>query len=204
MFRPNFSTKGKAGRGLGLPIVSTILQGNRAALWIESTPGSGTTVTVAWPTSEPIRGETGAGGVRDATEVLHTTVYAELLRGLRILVVDDLPDVAEVLADMLEAAGATVVATFHPEEAAEALSEAPDVWSALVTDLHMSGMDGRALARHAGGLAPAIPSVLVTARPDALGEGRASEFAAVLSKPVTAAQLVRAVRDAADLKAAER
>ena len=56
----------------------------------------------------------------------------------------------------------------------------PELWSALVTDLHMEGMDGRALARHAGTLSPPVPVVLITARPDTLGDAPAPEFAAVL------------------------
>lgn len=199
MFRPNFTTKGRAGTGLGLLIVSTILQANRAALWIDSAPGSGTTMTVAWPTTAPARTDAGAG--RDANLATSEALSANLLRGLRVLVVDDLPDVADVLADMLEAAGATVVAVFDPQQAAAALAEAPGGWSVLVTDLHMAGMDGRALARCAARQSPAVPSVLVTARPDALGDMPVPEFAAVLSKPVTATRLVRAVRRAAVLKA---
>ena len=194
MFRPNFTTKGRAGTGLGMLIVSTILQGNRAALWVDTTPGSGTTMTVAWPAEAPAgRGE--VAGIRPAEAVApdDSPVAADMLRGLRVLVVDDLPDVAEVLADMLEAAGAVAVAAYNPEEAAQALAEAPEVWSALVTDLHMPGMDGRSLARHAGSLSPMVPAILVTARPDTLGATPATEFAAVLRKPVTAAELARAV-----------
>ncbi len=197
MFRPNFTTKGKAGTGLGLLIVSTILQANRAALWVDSTPGLGTTMTVAWPAAAMAGGGAAPDGP-DATAPSAATAPADLLRGLRVLVVDDLADVAEVLADMLESAGAVAVAVSDPNEAAQALTDAPGVWSALVTDLHMESMDGRTLARHAGTLTPPVPTVLVTARPDTLGDAPTTEFAAVLSKPVTAARLVRAVRAAAD------
>lgn len=191
MFWANFSTKGKAGIGLGLPIVSTVLQTNRAALWVDSSPSRGTTMTVAWPAAaRPDAGQ----GAQNKTAQLAAFAPAELLRGLHILVVDDLADVAEVLAEMLEAAGAVAVAISDPEEAVEMLSDAPGFWSALVTDLHMEGMDGRTLARHAGTLSPPVPVVLVTARPDTLGDTVASEFAAVLSKPVTATRLARTVR----------
>jgi PAS domain S-box-containing protein len=187
MFRPNFTTKGRAAPGLGLRIVSTILQANRAALWVDSAPGGGSAMTVAWPAAAPA--VAGPAGRFDAAARADGTAPAGLLRGLRVLVVDDLSDVAEVLADMLEAAGAVAVAVSDPEEAAEVLAEAPGVWSALVTDLHMDGMDGRALASHAGSLSPPVPTVLVTARPDAVGDTPATGFAAVLSKPVTAARL---------------
>jgi len=196
MFRANYSTKGKAGTGLGLLIVSTILRANRAALWVDSAPGRGATMTVAWPAAASARAAAGQC-LRTAMAPLADGPTADLLRDLDVLVVDDLADVAEVLADMLEAAGAVAVAVSDPEEAAEALSDMPGQWSALVTDLHMEGMDGRELARHAGTLSPPVPVVLVTARPDMLGNAPSPEFAAVLSKPVTAAQLARTVRDAA-------
>ncbi|MCC5984562.1 MAG: PAS domain-containing protein [Rhodobacteraceae bacterium] len=199
MFRPNFSTKGKAGTGLGLPIVSSILQANRAALWVDSTPGEGSIMTVVWPSAPPgvasgLPADAGVAGHAVSVPLARGAAPTDILGDLRVLVVDDMPDVAEVLADMLESAGAVAVAVTDPEEAAQALAEAPAVWSALVTDLHMPGMDGRALARHAARLSPPVPAVLVSARVDTLGDAPATEFAAVLSKPVTAAQLASAIR----------
>ncbi len=201
MFRTNFTTKGKAGTGLGLPIVSTILQANRAALWVDSTPGGGSRMTVAWPSAVlTVTGRAGPSTVRTGADGATPT---DLLHGLRVLVVDDMEDVAEVLADMLEAAGAVAVAVSDPREAAEVLAEAPDTWSALVTDLHMDGMDGMdglALSRHAASLSPPIPTVVVTARPETLSDASAPEATLVLAKPVTAGQIARAVHKAAEAR----
>ncbi len=197
MFRPNFTTKGAAGTGLGLLIVSTILQSNKAALWVDSTVGKGTEITVAWPLAA--RSPTPRLNDNDKAAVLFAPkVLADALADQRIMVVDDLIDVAEVLVDMLEAAGALALAVSDPEVAAQSLAEAPDLWSALVTDLHMPGMNGLALAEHANSLSPPVPTVLVTARADTLSEETTKDFSAVLSKPVTSLQLVRAVRQAAD------
>lgn len=197
MFRPNFSTKGPEGTGLGLPIVSRILQSNGGGLWIESTLGEGTRMTVAWPMEAPAQdGRMTAPPGPEAAMI--TAPPTDALEGLRVLVVDDLVDVAEVLAGMLEAAGALTAVASDPTEAAEALSEAPGLWSVLVTDLHMPRMDGRALAQHAAGLPQPVPAVLVTARPDILTEDAARDFSAVLSKPVAASELVAAVRVATD------
>lgn len=202
MFRPNFTTKGGHGTGLGLPIVSTVLLGNNAALWVETMPGHGTTMTVGWPAAPSSAGV--AAGVPRSERWAERWAAAspELLNGLTVLVVDDRADVAEVLGAMLESAGAEAACVSDPLEAARVLAEEPALWSALVTDLHMDGMDGRALARHAAALVPPVPVVLVTARPDALGEGAGAEFAAILSKPVSGTQLTRAVRAAFDGRAA--
>ena len=67
-----------------------------------------------------------------------------------------------------------------------------------MTDLHMPRTDGAALARFAASLTPPVPVVLVTARPDTLDDRNLKDFAAILSKPVSGAQLVHAVRQAVD------
>jgi PAS domain S-box-containing protein len=202
MFSPNFTTKGKAGTGLGLRIVSNILQRNRAALWVDTTLGEQTTITVAWPRHPPATDAANPPLPDSMGSAQSGTVIEGMLDDMHVLVVDDLLDVAEVLAGMLEAAGATALTEFDPQEAQQVLAEAPEIWSVLVTDLHMQGLDGRSLARFAASLNPPIPTVLVTARPDTLGEGQASEFAAVLSKPVSAAQLAQAVYKAAGMRSA--
>jgi CheY-like chemotaxis protein len=196
LFRSNFATGGNSKIGLGLLIVSTILRANRAGIWVDSAPERGTTMTVAWPMVPP--DATKSNFRRLTTSPLATANSANDLTRLRVLIVDDLLDVADVFAEMLEAAGAVASTVCDPEEAANVLSEAPDVWSVLVTDLHMDRMDGRALAQHARLLSPPVPVVLVTARPDILAGTPTPEFSAVLSKPVTAADLVAVVRDAVD------
>jgi len=196
LFRRNYTTKGSAGTGLGLLIVARILQQNNAALWVDSTPGQGTSITVAWPVAaqdeDPVTPPVPGSGASHPARV-----EAGLLRGVQALVVDDLPDVAQVLASMLESAGAVAYPETDTAFVKEVLSGAPDEWSVLVTDLHMPGIDGHDLARFAAGLSPPVPVVLVTARPDTLGQYNLRDFAAVLAKPVSGSQLVEAVRQAA-------
>ncbi|WP_281269422.1 hybrid sensor histidine kinase/response regulator [Roseicyclus mahoneyensis] len=196
IFQRNFTTKGSMGTGLGLPIVARILQDNRAALWVDTLPGSGTTMTVAWP-SKPAVAEAARAAKLPQGIDLKVPIDPTLLKGLQALVVDDLPDVALVLASMLEAGGAEVYCETDPEFVKEVLADAPSDWSVLVTDLHMPGTDGAALARFAATLNPPVPVVLVTARTDTLDEVSLRDFAAVLQKPVSGAQLVNAVLRAA-------
>ncbi|MBK5927104.1 PAS domain S-box protein, partial [Rhodobaculum claviforme] len=171
LFERNYTTKGEAGTGLGLPIVAAILNDNHAALWVDTAPGAGTTMTVAWPIHPPdTAGDRipGRAGLRLDAACTGDRVPGDLLSGLRVLVVDDLPDVAEVLAEMLEAAGAVAVAESDPHAAQDMLAEAPGLWSVLLSDLHMPGLDGLALARFAATLSPPVPTVIVTARPETL------------------------------------
>jgi len=184
LFDRYFSTKQKSGGGLGLPIVAGILRDNHAALWIDSEVGHGTKVTVSWPSEHLIQ------------ESNQTTAFKhsqhEDLSGYNLLVVDDLPDVADILAEMLESAGATTIVVSNAVDAQAILEDNPGIWSALVTDLDMPGKTGIDLANIARNCEPPIPSVLVTALPEALG-GMSGLFHAVLSKPVEARQLVSAV-----------
>jgi len=189
LFERYFTTKGATGSGLGLPIVAGILRENAAALWIDGRPGCGTTVTVAWPT-HPQRGPEAA-----ATALPATGAPPADLAGRRILVVDDLADVADVLSEMLETTGAVAVAVSDPHEAAELLRDHPGLWSAMVTDLDMSGLRGPDLARIAADCHPPVPVVLVTALPDEVGPD-AQLFHAVLAKPTEAAPLIAAVSEA--------
>lgn len=48
-FEPFYSTKGDKGTGLGLAICQQIVSNHRGHIWLESTPGAGTTVTIELP-----------------------------------------------------------------------------------------------------------------------------------------------------------
>jgi CheY-like chemotaxis protein len=79
---------------------------------------------------------------------------------LRVLVVDDEDAVRDVLVDMLEAHGHSVVSAACGAEGLEKLAEVP--YDVLFTDLSMPEMDGRALAREVKKRRPGIKVVLVT------------------------------------------
>lgn len=194
LFEPYFTTKGKAGTGLGLIIVASILLQSDAAIWFDSTPGLGTTVTVAWPqaaTDPGLAAPAQAGSDPDRS----AAIDPGRLDGRRILVVDDVIDVAEMLAEMLDAAGAETVALSDPREAKALLVDNPGLWSAVVTDLKMPQGSGVDLARAAAAMDPPVPSVLVSSH---IG-GKAFPpglFAAVLPKPTEVAALIAAVHRA--------
>lgn len=187
-------------KGLGLPIVNSILLQNGASLWADTSLGQGTTMTLAWP-AEPIN-DAANRDIRRLSSAIPPLPQVDtgLLVNMQVLVVDDLPDVAHVLAEMLKSTGATAFAESDPEKAKKLLAVAPDEWDVLVTDLHMPGSGGDILAEFASELSPAVPVVLVTARPDMLSDISAGDFAAVLTKPVRAAELAHAVREAAKLR----
>jgi CheY-like chemotaxis protein len=114
--------------------------------------------------------------------------------GERILVVDDEPDMVATCAQILTGHGYRCLTASAGSEAIAMIdAEQPDL---VVTDLHMPGIDGLAVARHARERVPPIPVVLVTAWPPARGAWDEPPATARLAKPFANADLVATVRHA--------
>jgi CheY-like chemotaxis protein len=119
------------------------------------------------------------------------------LDGVRVLVVDDVPDVREVLAALLSQDGATVTAVGSAEEALAALQgERPDV---LLSDLAMPGRDGywligqvRALPPERGGVTPAA-AVTASTGPEHRASVLRAGFQLHVTKPIDLDELIGAV-----------
>ena len=177
---PYFTTKGDLGTGLGLAVVSSVIEDNGGALFLRTVQGMGTTFDVYWPVDviEPVRPPTLP--LEDATGRLD---------GRMVLVVDDQPEVLDVITAYLEAAGAEVAASTDPRDVLEALRDDPSNWDLIVTDFDMPGITGAQLAEAAKAIAPGLPIILVTALAGEAGRSGAL-FAAVLPKPIDRQSLV--------------
>jgi CheY-like chemotaxis protein len=110
------------------------------------------------------------------------------LTGARVLVVDDETDARELLREVAQTAGATVLAVDSADAALAALPS----WrpSVVLSDIGMAGKDGYALMRairalppEAGGNVPAIAVTAYTSADDA-ARARAAGFQTHLAKPV--------------------
>jgi len=115
-----------------------------------------------------------------------------------ILLVDDDPDLLQLITLRLSSAGYRVSTAASGEEALGKLAaRRPDV---VITDLRMDGMDGLALFDRIRGDAPSLPVILLTAHgtaADAVDAKRRGVFA-FLTKPFDGhellAQVARALR----------
>jgi CheY-like chemotaxis protein len=116
------------------------------------------------------------------------------LLSVHVLVVDDSPEVREVLTRMLEWQGATVTAAGAAEHALDLLEQSrPDV---LLSDLEMPEKDGywligrvRALAPDRGGLTPAA-CITARADPDIRARILGAGFQYHITKPVDMSRLL--------------
>ena len=129
IFTPFFSTKGESGTGLGLAIVSDLITRHGGRIWVEDLEGPGTTMTVELPL------------VASAAPAAPATP-APTGRGL-LLVVDDEPDIGELIADLVRGRGYQAV---YVESGAAALAQLSTAeFRGVLTDLRMPAMDGAEL-----------------------------------------------------------
>ena len=178
-FEPFFTTK-EVGRGTGLGLSQihgfAAQAGGRAE--IRSKKGEGTTISLILPSTD-----------KKPLTVAEGEVMPELPNGLRVLLVEDNPQVREFAEGLLADLGCEVVSTETGEEALDYLSgKKVDL---VVTDVVMPGMSGVELARLIGQAHPEVPLLLATGYSDEIVK-RGSEFV-VLAKPFGAADLSRAM-----------
>jgi signal transduction histidine kinase/ActR/RegA family two-component response regulator len=134
---PFYTTKGERGTRLGLAMVYGIAERHSALLEIESAPGKGTTVRLAF-------------AIAPDNSMTSTTVRrARALQATRILFVDDDPLLLRSLRDALEFDGHEVHAADGGQSAIDAFEASADAgrpFPAVITDLGMPHVDGRQVA----------------------------------------------------------
>ncbi len=114
----------------------------------------------------------------------------------RILIVDDDTDLADTLARLLRRFGHTCLTAASASEAIGLIHiESPHL---VVTDLHMPGMDGLAVARCARDQTPPIRVILMTAYPTPATQAQAGALGGTLhlGKPFANADFLKVVQDA--------
>ena len=112
---------------------------------------------------------------------------------MRILVIDDEPLVASVLAEALQDEGNHVVVAGSGVEGLRAIEA--DVPDAVLLDIRMPGMDGIEVLRRIRTRLPHLPVVILTgwASNTQIDEARRLGVTDVISKPVALRHLARAL-----------
>jgi CheY-like chemotaxis protein len=194
-FRQADSTTTRSqGLGLGLAIVKRNVELHGGLVRAESAGvGQGATLIVDLPEA---RAATAAPPVSPGARQT-TFSPPDLLRGVRVLVVDDSPDTRQLLALILELRQAHVVSASSASEALTLFKKTPP--DILVCDIAMSGTDGIQLIRQirvgGGGASSYVPAIAVTAFARSEDRERAlrAGFDEYIVKPFEAAELVSTI-----------
>lgn len=184
IFEPFFTTKPVGqGTGLGLPQVLGFAQRAGGQVTVESTPGHGTTVSVWLP-----RAHAAADPSNNAAPPPESAAPEAL--GTALMVEDD-PEIAELVGSMLQQLGYQVVAVATADEGIALLAEGLAlVFSDVIVPGERSGVD---LAQSVRERFPHVPVLLTSGYTRGLAVNAAELGVEVLSKPYRMADLAEAI-----------
>ena len=189
VFDPFFTTKPDGeGTGLGLALARGIVEGHGGTIQIESPPGEGARFVISLPLGTP----------PEATEEARELPAAGSLVGKNILVVDDEPAVAALLAEALSRDGYKVDMAANGAVALRMLG-ARD-YDLIISDSGMPEVSGRELYREIERREPRFSRRFVFVTGDILNPRTRAFLAATgapqLEKPFTVESVKRVVRRA--------
>ncbi|MDP8962821.1 MAG: response regulator [Cyanobacteriota bacterium] len=205
------TTRSYGGLGLGLAIVRHLVELHGGSVHVDSEgEGKGATFTVKLllletakerhtcnPSEENPLEQPELKQESESSSPNPASVASRTLSGLQVLIVDDEPDVRDLLTVAIQESGAEAIAVESASEALKVLDNSqPDV---LVSDIGMPLEDGYTLIRQVrereakrGGLLPAV-ALTAYVREEDSDNAIASGFQKHMSKPVDTTQLVRVV-----------
>ena len=188
IFEPFFTTKQVGhGTGLGLATVYGIVKQHDAYIDVTSREGDGTAFRIYFPCCsqcpllQPVTAP--LPRVREAGEAT-------------ILVVEDNEMVREMVSEMLEAIGYTIITAADPHKAVELMSAGCAPIDLMVSDVVMPGMSGPELYEQLVVQIPSLKVVYISGYPinPSMRGGALEDEVNYLQKPFTAEALLERIR----------
>jgi PAS domain S-box-containing protein len=205
VFDPFFTTKEVGqGTGLGLTVAYAIAREHGGRIWLESrsagAPGAKADRTGSVTTGTSFFVELPISGQHlnpPAARAAQQPISLEAFKGLRVLVVEDEPALAQAVAEALSDAGFKVDRAGDGEEGLTRLTEAN--YDLIVCDLKMPRIDGMQFYRAMAAATPGLARRVIFVTGDVAGTD-AERFLEEtgcrwLSKPFRLGDLLRSARD---------
>lgn len=147
IFDPFFTTKGVGNSGLGLSVSWSLIGRYGGDIQVKSKPGHGTTFVIKLMKAEAVKAQ-------------NTARSGEGTSSYRLLLVDDDPEILNILRDMLRLKGHKVVATSDGEKALDLLASSH--FDLVITDLGMPVVSGWEIAKRVKEKDGNTPVVMIT------------------------------------------
>ncbi|SPP64446.1 PAS domain-containing hybrid sensor histidine kinase/response regulator [Nitrospira lenta] len=196
IFDPFFTTKDLGtGCGMGLAVVHGIITAHGGTIFVDSAPGTGTTVEVYLPIIPAQNAPAVSPGTEEPLPQGHECV----------LFVDDEESLARFGGEMLESLGYYAVVRMSASEALQAFRMAPQRFDLLITDVTMPNMSGVALAKDCRLLRPDLPIILCSGSEHTLSAEakQVQGLTKYVLKPLLLQDVARTIRQVLDQAASE-
>lgn len=181
VFDPFYTTK-FLGRGLGLSAVLGIIRKHQGGIYVDSTPGVGTTVSIALPMVVQKTPTSDSDGVSKKSRA--------------VLLIDDDVFVQEFVVSALAREGVPVLTVSDGQGGVELFRERYRDIALVIVDMDMQGVSGAALLTHLREIAPDVVIVIVSgyAELETLQVTGVESVGGFLQKPYTPAMLLLEVK----------
>ncbi|GHA73226.1 hybrid sensor histidine kinase/response regulator [Cognatilysobacter bugurensis] len=198
----NGPTRRFGGTGLGTTIAKTLCQLLGGSIGLEENPGGGSHFWVELPMRVQLGPAVVEAPARAGNVISFDDPFVRhrsRVRGLQVLIADDLAANRTVLTRILERAGHRVVAVDDGEAALDALEDGH--FDLAILDMHMPGLTGcdviRQLRFMEAGRSRLTPSIILSADATVQAAATAEDAGAkaFLTKPLVIARLLETVAD---------
>lgn len=186
VFEPFFTTKPIGeGTGLGLAISHKIMEEHDGEIIIDSAENQGATFTLSFP------------GLENASFAEHSEQWEDQKEGngIKILVVDDEPQILNILREFLSEENYIFIGSTKAEEALKFLDKIRI--DLVITDFNMPGMDGSMFISEVRKTGNSCPILYLTSKeftPQFKQDQIKFDIAGLILKPFTKKDVIEAIR----------
>jgi two-component system, cell cycle sensor histidine kinase and response regulator CckA len=193
IFEPFFTTKGVGeGTGLGLATVYGVVKQSNGYIWVDSTPGKGSSFQIYLPRNLDTEQ---VAAPKPEVQSREKPKGSEL-----ILLVEDAEPLRKLAQAFLESNGFRVLSATSGEAALEIAARHSGLFDLLLTDVVMPGMNGRVLAEQLSMRQAGLKVLFMSGYTDSFiaGHGVLEKGTNLLHKPFTEEIFISKVREVLD------